>query len=121
MAFNNDRDGAEMYRVASVLAALGHKLRLEVWCILAPSGSRGLPVGSIAAQLAVPPSVLLFHLQQMTQAGILLQRRSNHQTIYAVDKDVLDRSCDFIKVRSVGQAIEATTAPSTEQPADILG
>ena len=64
---SDDRVGAEMYDVASVLAALGHELRLKVWFMLVPYGSRGLSAGSVAAQLAVPPSTLLFHLQRMTK------------------------------------------------------
>ena len=92
----DDRAGAEMYQIASALAALGHKLRLKVWCILMPHGSRGLSARSIAAQLAVRPSLLSFHLQQMTQAGVLCQRRSSHQTIYAVHQDVVARSCGLL-------------------------
>ena len=106
---------------AIVLAALGHRLRLEVWRMLVPYGLCGLPAGSIAARLAVPPSSLSFHLQQMTQAGILCQRRSSRQIVYAVNRDVLDRLCDFIKSQSVGQAIGSPTAPSTQHPDDLVG
>jgi hypothetical protein len=48
----------------------------------------------------VPASTLLFHLQRMMEAGILWQRHSSQQTIYGVNQDVVDRSCDFIKGRS---------------------
>jgi hypothetical protein len=111
----------ETYHIASVLAALGHKLRLEVWCLLVPCGSHGLSAGSIAAQLAVPASTLLFHLQRMTEAGILWQRHSSHQTIYGVNRDVVDRSCDFIKGRSWGRRSDQLPHPSTEDADNILG
>ena len=107
---SDDRFGAEMYDVASVLAALGHELRLKVWFMLVPYGSHGLSAGSVAAQLAVPPSTLLFHLQRMTQAGILWRRHSSHQAIYGVNRDVVDRSCDFITGRSVRRAIGSPAA-----------
>jgi ArsR family transcriptional regulator, arsenate/arsenite/antimonite-responsive transcriptional repressor len=103
----DDRADAEMYHVAWVLAALGHTLRLKIWCMLVPYGSNGLSVESIAAQLAVPTSSLLFHLQQMTRAGVLWQHRLSHRTMYGVNRDVWDRSCDFINRRSPGEAIEA--------------
>ena len=55
-------------RLVSVLAALGHRLRLQLWWMLAPYGPCGVSAGFIATQLAVAPSSLSFHLQQMTQA-----------------------------------------------------
>ena len=73
-----------------VLAALGHELRFSLWRLLAPYGSRGLPAGTIAARMSVLPSSLSFHLRGMTQAGVLIQRRSSRQIIYAVNHDVIN-------------------------------
>jgi ArsR family transcriptional regulator, arsenate/arsenite/antimonite-responsive transcriptional repressor len=80
----------------AALAALGHALRLEVWRILVPYGPLGLPAGAISAQLAVPPSSLSFHLQQMTQGKVLVQRRASRQIIYAVNGQMIDSLCDFL-------------------------
>jgi len=93
-----------------VLAALGHELRFALWRLLAPYGLRGLPAGTIAARMSVLPSSLSFHLREMTQAGILVQRRSSRQMIYAVNHDVIDRLVAFLSDpvvpvdSSVGQA-----------------
>jgi ArsR family transcriptional regulator len=87
-----------------VLAALGHGLRFSLWRLLAPYGSKGLPAGVIAARMEVLPSSLSFHLRQMTQAGLLIQRRSSRQIIYAVDQHAIDGllTCLAAPVEPVG-------------------
>ena len=82
--------------VVAALTALGHSLRLEVWRMLAPHGPMGLPAGAISARLEVPPSSLSFHLQQMTQGRVLVQRRASRQIIYAVNGAMIDSLCDFL-------------------------
>lgn len=77
-------------QLVAVLAALGHGLRLNLWRMLLPYGAHGLSAGAIAAEMAILPSSLSFHLRQMTQAGILLQRRSSRQIIYAVNRDTME-------------------------------
>src|ERR1700734_15546 len=111
-----------MYQMAAVLAALGHRLRLRIWFLLIPYGSDGLSGGSIAAQLAVPAPTLLFHLQRMVEAGVLWQKRdSSHQAFYGVNRDVVDRSCDFINGRSEMPAIGSLASQPTAAAYDILG
>lgn len=75
-------------QLIAALAALGHKVRLDMWRMLLPYGRRGLPAGALATLLSIPPSSLSFHLRQMAQAGVLLQRRSSRQIIYAVNAEV---------------------------------
>ncbi len=80
----------------AALAALGHGLRLEIWRLLAPYGPLGLAAGAISAHLEIPPSSLSFHLQQMTQGKVLVQRRSSRQIIYAVNNEVINSLCNFL-------------------------
>jgi ArsR family transcriptional regulator, arsenate/arsenite/antimonite-responsive transcriptional repressor len=98
-----------MDQAAAVFAALGHRIRLELWSLLVPYGSRGLSAGHIAAQIGIVPSSLSFHLQQMTRAGILTQRRSRRQIIYAVDSGVVNGVCSFIAKHATGQVIRLST------------
>jgi len=76
---------ADDNQVVAVLTALGHNIRWKLWCLLLPYGRSGLPAGTIAARMSIVPSSLSFHLRHMTQAGILTQRRSSRQVIYAVN------------------------------------
>jgi DNA-binding transcriptional ArsR family regulator len=80
----------------AALAALGHDLRFEVWRLLVPHGPAGLSAGTLSALLAVAPSSLSFHLQQLTQCGILVQRRSSRQIIYAVNSEVIAALCHVL-------------------------
>jgi ArsR family transcriptional regulator, arsenate/arsenite/antimonite-responsive transcriptional repressor len=80
----------------TVLAALAHALRLQLWCILLPHGKLGLSAGCIAGKLDIAPSSLSFHLQQMTHAGVLSQRRSNRRIIYAVNAEIIDALRAFL-------------------------
>ena len=92
--------------LVAVLAALGHTVRLSVWRMLLPHGANGLPAGAIAEQMAIIPSSLSFHLRQMTQAGILVQRRSSRHMIYAVNSDIMND-------------VMALLAPTIEPPASL--
>lgn len=66
-------------------------MRLKLWRLLLPHGAVGLPAGAIAIRLAIVPSSLSFHLRQMTQAGVLVQRRSSRHIIYSVNFEILPR------------------------------
>jgi ArsR family transcriptional regulator, arsenate/arsenite/antimonite-responsive transcriptional repressor len=107
-------------QAVAVLAALGHRLRLELWRTLLPHGSRGLPAGSLAARLAVAPSSLSFHLHQMKQAGILVRRRSSRQIIYAVNSEAVERLCNFLANHTVGNEIRLPTDVLSLEPRDDL-
>ena len=110
--FSSDNK-VNLHQAAATLAALGHKLRLELWKLLLPHGSEGLSAGRIAAHLVVAPSSLSFHLQQMTQAGILLQRRSSRHIIYAVNNKVVAALCAFLS----NPPEELMVVPSLPSPA----
>jgi DNA-binding transcriptional ArsR family regulator len=76
-------------QIVAVLTALGHQARLKLWRLLLPYGEAGMPAGTIAARMSIVPSSLSFHLRLMTQAGILIQRRSSRHIIYAVNTDLV--------------------------------
>jgi ArsR family transcriptional regulator len=104
---------------ANAFAALGHTLRIEVWCMLLEYGSLGLPAGAIAVRLAIAPSSLSFHLQQMVQGGVLLQRRFSRQVIYSINGEVVGSLLGFltgeVALRSSPGALPAL------QTSDVIG
>lgn len=67
------------------LGALAHEHRLAAYRLLVERGPDGLAAGLLAEKLAMPPSSLTFHLQQLLQAGLVTQRRLGRQIIYAAD------------------------------------
>jgi DNA-binding transcriptional ArsR family regulator len=72
-------------QAVGALGALAHETRLEVFRLLVQRGPDGLPAGVIAQTLKLPPSSLTFHLQQLTHAGLITQRRLSRQLFYAAD------------------------------------
>jgi len=60
---------------ARSLESLGNPLRLSIYRMLVRSGSQGLPVGRIQAQLGVPGSTLSHHIAQLVQHGMIEQHR----------------------------------------------
>ncbi len=75
--------GAE--KAVACLGALANEHRLAAYRLLVAKGPEGLPAGSLAETMAMPPSSLTFHLQQLLQAGLVTQRRLGRQIIYAAD------------------------------------
>ncbi len=67
------------------MGALAQETRLAIFRILVKRGPRGLAAGAIAETLELPPSSLSFHLAQLTQAGLIAQRRESRSLIYSVD------------------------------------
>ena len=74
----------------AALAALAHEHRLAVFRLLVEQGPEGLPAGEIAERVGLVPSSLTFHLQHLTRAGLLRQRRVSRQLFYATDFGVMN-------------------------------
>lgn len=78
------------------LGALAHDYRLAVFRMLVTRGPDGLPAGAIAERLDIPPSSLTFHVQALTRAGLIRQRRDGRQLIYSADFDAMNDLMGFL-------------------------
>ena len=81
---------------ALVAMALGHRLRMQILCKVAPFRERGLSAGLLSTQLMVVPSSLSYHLQQMTRAGVLIARHDGRSMLYSVNHNGVAALCDFL-------------------------
>ncbi len=63
----------------TALGALAQDTRLAVFRLLVREGPDGLPAGRVAAEVAVAPATLSFHLAQLERAGLLTARRESRQ------------------------------------------
>lgn len=79
----------EELKALIALAALAQGTRLQLFRLLVIRGPTGMSAGTIAEHLAVPPSSLSFHLQQLTHAGLVSQRRLGRQVIYSAEYGVM--------------------------------
>jgi DNA-binding transcriptional ArsR family regulator len=92
----DDIPRADANAAASVAMALGHRLRMQILCRLTPLGEDGLSAGTLSAQLAVVPSSLSFHLQQMTKAGIITARHEGRSIFYSVNRSAVVALLNFL-------------------------
>jgi DNA-binding transcriptional ArsR family regulator len=96
----------------AVMTVLAHKLRIEIWCLLAPLGSTGLSAGAIAKRISMAPSTISFHLQQMTKIGALALRQNGRYSIYSVQTAAISDLRKFLAVLIQGQELPSTSATS---------
>ena len=69
--------------VIRALGALAQEHRLAAFRLLVQAGPDGLPAGTLAERLGVPPSSMSFHLAQLAHAGLVNQRRQSRSINYA--------------------------------------
>jgi DNA-binding transcriptional ArsR family regulator len=86
----------------SALAALSQGTRLDIYRLLVQAGPGGRPAGAIAEALGVAPNTLSFHLAQLTQAGLVAQRRESRSLIYSAEYDRMDALMAFLSVNCRG-------------------
>jgi DNA-binding transcriptional ArsR family regulator len=90
--------------VIESLAALAHEHRLAIFRLLVEEGPDGLPAGEIAVRIGLVPSSLTFHLQHLSRAGLLTQRRVGRQLLYATDFGVMNALVGYLTENCCGGA-----------------
>ena len=91
-------------KVVAALAALAHEHRLRAYRLLVEAGPDGLPAGTVADRLEMPPSSLTFHLQHLLRAGLVSQRRVSRQLIYAMIPAAMNDLVGFLTEKCCGRA-----------------
>jgi len=71
--------------VIRALGALAQEHRLAVFRLLVQAGPEGMAAGAIADVVGVPASSMSFHLAQLANAGLVMQRRQSRSIIYSAD------------------------------------
>jgi ArsR family transcriptional regulator len=73
------------------LAALGQSHRLALFRRLVRAGPSGLPAGTLAADCALQPSALSFHIGHLERSGLVTSRREGRHVYYAVAVEEMRR------------------------------
>ena len=103
--------------VVKALAALAHDARLAVFKRLVQAGPEGLAAGVLAEQLALAPSALSFHLKELTQSGLLLQRPDGRKLMYSARFDTMNGLIGHLTENCCqGQPCGVDAAPSACTP-----
>ena len=108
----------EFELVIRALGALAQEHRLALFRLLVQAGPEGLAAGAIAEALGVPASSLSFHLAQLTNAGLIAQRRDGRSLIYSADYAAMNALVGFLMENCCGGAACAPTAACIVEPKD---
>ena len=101
----------EATQVVRALAAIAHESRLSVFRLLVSIGPDGLPAGTLAEMLGIAPSALSFHLKDLTQAGLLVQRPDGRRLIYSANFEAMQALIGYLTANCCqGEACEVTDA-----------
>lgn len=65
--------------------ALSQETRLRVFRLLVERGPDGTPAGKLSETLGIPHNTLSFHLNHMSNAGLILSRREGRSIIYSAN------------------------------------
>lgn len=84
------------------LSALAQEHRLAAFRLLVQAGSDGLPAGAIADGVGLPASSMSFHLAQLTNAGLVTQRRQSRSIIYTADYTAMNGLMGYLTENCCG-------------------
>jgi ArsR family transcriptional regulator len=79
-----------------VFDALSQETRLRAFRLLVQAGPDGLPAGAISEELGTPQNTLSFHLNHLSQAGIVSSRREGRSIIYLANFDMMRDLIGFL-------------------------
>ncbi|MCB2088522.1 MAG: metalloregulator ArsR/SmtB family transcription factor [Sphingomonadaceae bacterium] len=86
----------------AALSALAQEHRLAAFRLLVEAGRDGLPAGQIAERLAIPNSSLSFHLTQLSEAGLVQQRRDGRSLVYSANFAAMNGLTAFLTENCCG-------------------
>lgn len=96
----------ESESVIRALGALAQEHRLALFRLLVQAGPEGLAAGAIAEALGVPGSSLSHHLAQLTNAGLIVQRRESRSLIYSADYGAMNALVGFLMENCCGSGAD---------------
>lgn len=68
--------------------ALSQETRLRVFRLLVQAGPGGLAAGVLSDELGTPHNTMSFHLNHLSNAGIISSRKQGRSVIYSANFDV---------------------------------
>jgi ArsR family transcriptional regulator len=76
--------------------ALSQETRLGAFRLLVQAGQQGIPAGELSENLGTPHNTLSFHLNHLSNAGIIYSRREGRSIIYSANYDVMHGLISFM-------------------------
>lgn len=79
-----------------IFDALSQETRLGAFRLLVEAGQEGLPAGTLSANLGTPHNTLSFHLNHLSNSGIVASRREGRSIIYSANFDAVRELIGFM-------------------------
>lgn len=86
----------KLEQAVKCMAALAQESRLRVFRLLVEIGEEGLPAGSIGEQMKLPAATASFHLKELTNAGLIQQKRDGRSLIYSINPDAIGELLGYL-------------------------
>lgn len=102
-------------KVIRALGALAQEHRLAAFRLLVQAGEGGIAAGALAETLGVPASSMSFHLAQLSNAGLITQRRQSRSIIYAADYAAMNALMGYLTENCCGGVDCVSTNACTPQ------
>lgn len=87
---------AEAGVAVAALAALAQETRLAIFRLLVEFAPTGLTPGAIAMRLKLAPATLSFHLKELANAGLIVDRREGRFIWYRADLGAMGALVDYL-------------------------
>lgn len=112
-------------QVVRALGALAQEQRLGAFRILVQAGFEGLAAGAVARAVGTPASSMSFHLAQLTNAGLVTQRREGRSIIYVTDYAAMNALMGYLTENCCGgepclDAVSCEPLAETPEEASVL-
>ncbi|MGN7438744.1 MAG: ArsR/SmtB family transcription factor [Alcanivorax sp.] len=69
--------------------ALSQETRLSAFRLLVQAGTEGMPAGAISENLGTPHNTMSFHLNHLSNAGLISSRKDGRSVIYSANFDIM--------------------------------
>jgi len=86
----------EMIQAVKSLTALAQESRLRVFRLVVRAGTEGVAAGRIAQELEISPATLSFHLKELTNAGLLRDRKDGRWVFYSPNEEGIRSLISFL-------------------------
>lgn len=78
----------DIHEAIIMFDALSQETRLRAFRLLVQAGPEGLAAGAISDELGTPHNTMSFHLNHLSNAGIISSRKEGRSVIYSANFDV---------------------------------
>ncbi len=79
-----------------IFDALSQETRLSAFRLLVKAGPEGLPAGALSDELGTPHNTMSFHLNHLSNSGIVASRREGRSVIYSANFELVRELIGFI-------------------------